>query len=146
MAKHRRGRTAASKPAKADAAVDRLPLSLPDVYLLTAHSAGQEAVGGLTLTIDQDGLTVIAPHGTTAAQLTWSELTLLETVGHTRAPGGEEAVALEATGPVRTHRFIVPTEDPVALEATIAAITGDTRPDRPRNARPDRPKKKRKRK
>jgi hypothetical protein len=124
MAKHRRGRSTTSAASAPTTTVSPLPLSLADVYLLTAESEGREAVGGLTLVVDQDGLTVITPHRTTAARLTWSELTVLKTAGRTRAPGGEEAVLLEATGARRSHRFVVPTEDPLALEATMAEITG----------------------
>ena len=90
MAKHRRGRS------KTAPAVDLLPLTLGDVYLLTAESDGQLAVGGLAVVIDHQGLSVFAPNGTAAAELSWSELTVLRTAGPTTAPGGEEAVLLEA--------------------------------------------------
>jgi hypothetical protein len=105
---------------------------MKDVFLLTAESDGQQAVGGLTVTVDQGGLTVISPHGTTAAQFAWPELTVLRTAGRTPAPGGEEAVLLEVSGPGRTHRFAVPTDDPVVLETTIAGITGIPAPETPR--------------
>jgi hypothetical protein len=126
MAKHRRGRSHPS------VVVDLLPLSLGDVYLLTAESDGQLAVSGLTLVVDGEGFTVFAPDGTTAAVLTWSELTVLKTAGPTTAPGGEEAVLLEASSTLRTHRFAVPTGDVAGLETRIAAITGvrDTDPRR----------------
>jgi hypothetical protein len=131
MAKHRRGR--ANEPPVADP----LPLSLGDVYLLTAESDGRVAVGGLTLVVDQNGLTVVAPSGSTAAALAWSELTVLRTVGATTAPAGESAVLLEAASAVRTHRFAVPTEDAFTLETTIASITGipAVEPPRPRKRR-----------
>jgi hypothetical protein len=99
-------------------------LSLGDVHLLTAESDGQLAVGPLTLIIDDQGLSVIAPDGVTAAALTWAELTVLRTAGRVRAPGGEDAVLLEASSSLRTHRFAVPTDDPVTLESTISALTG----------------------
>jgi len=117
-AKHRR------RLAKRPPDVDPLPLSLPDVYLLTADSAGQLAVGHLTLVIDDHGLAVLAPDGSTAAALTWAELTVLQTTGRTSAPDGRGAVLLEASSAVRTHRFAVPAPDPVVLERTIALITG----------------------
>ncbi len=129
MAKHRRGRSNAS------AVGDRLPLSFSEVYLLTAESQGQLAVGGLTLVVDHDGLSVVAPHGSTAAALAWSELTVLRTEGRTTAPGGEEAVFLEASRGERTHRFVVPTDDASSLESTIAAITGVPGPEPSRRAR-----------
>ena len=118
MAKHRRGRSPRTPP------VDRLPLSLHDVYLLTTESDGQLAVGGLALVVDQVGLTVCAPDGSTAAALTWPDLTVLRTSGRTTGPGGEGAVLLEAASATRTHRFVVPTGDADTFERTIAAITG----------------------
>jgi hypothetical protein len=131
MAKHRRGRS------KESPAVDLLPLRLADVYLLTAESEGQLAVGGLALVIDHRGLSVFAPDGTAAAELAWSELTVLRTAGPATAPGGEDAVLVEAASALRTHLFAVPTGDSVALEATMAAITGvaDDDPRRPARRR-----------
>ncbi|HEY5250520.1 MAG TPA: hypothetical protein VIJ09_02610 [Acidimicrobiales bacterium] len=122
MAKHRR-RLSRRSPS-VDLPSPSLPLSLRDVYLLTAESAGQVAIGQLTLVIDDHGLRVIAPEGEIAAKLAWSELTVLQTAGRLTAPGGEDAVLLEASSAVRTHRFAVPTGDPRTLESTIAAITG----------------------
>ena len=121
MAKHRRGRSAESP------AADPLPLSLHDVYLLTAESNGQLAVGGLALVVDQVGLTVFAPDGSVAAALAWSDLTILRTTGRTTAPAGEDAVLLEASSSTRTHRFAVPTDDAGTFESTIATITGESR-------------------
>jgi hypothetical protein len=121
MAKHRR------RPGKRSAPADlplSFPLSLSGVYLLTAESDGQMAVGQLTLIIDDHGFSVMAPDGEIAAALAWSELTVLQTAGRVSAPGGEDAVLLEAASSARTHRFAVPTADPVTLESTIAALTG----------------------
>jgi len=129
MAKHGRGRT--NEPP----AGDPLPLSLSDVYLLTAQSDGQLAVGGLALTVDHQGLTVFAPDGRPAATLPWSELTVLRAVGRTTAPGGGEAVLLEASSHARSHRFIVPTGDADNLESTLSAITGVPAPDTARRSR-----------
>ena len=117
-AKHRRGRSPETAP------TDRLPLSLHAVYLLTAESDGQQAVGGLALVLDHQGLTVFAPNGSAAAALAWPDLRVLRTTGRTTAPGGEDAVLLEAASSDRTHRFAVPTGDADTFESTIAAITG----------------------
>jgi hypothetical protein len=115
--------------------VDPLPLSLADVYLLTAESNGQQAVGGLTLVIDHQGLAVLAPNGTVAADLAWSELSLLRTAGRTSGPGGENAVYLEASSGARTHTFVVPTGDADAFESTIAVVTGVPAPAPARRSR-----------
>jgi hypothetical protein len=129
MAKHRRGRS------KESPAAGLLPLTLAGVYLFTAESDGQLAVGGLALVIDHRGLSVFAPEGTVAAELAWSELTVLRTAGPTTAPGGEEAVLLEAASALRKHLFAVPTGDSVALEAAMAAITGTAEDNPPRRGR-----------
>ena len=115
--------------------VDPLPLSLGSVYLLTADSGGELAVGGLALVVDDDGVSVVSPTGTTAAALAWSDLTVLRTGGRTTAPGGEEAVVLEAATAERMHRFAVPTDDAGRLESTIAALTGIPSPGPPRRRR-----------
>jgi hypothetical protein len=129
MAKHRRGRS------KESPTVDLLPVTLADVYLLTAESDGQLAVGGLALVVDHRGLSVFAPDGTAAAELAWSELTALRTAGPATAPGGEDAVLLEAASALRTHVFAVPTSDAAALETTVAAIAGAAEVNPPRRAR-----------
>jgi hypothetical protein len=129
MAKHGRGRS------RDTAVVDPLPLTLRDIYLLTAESDGQLALPGLGLVIDGQGLTVFAPHGATAAALTWSELTVLRAAGRTTGPGGEDAVILEARSEQRTHRFVVPTDDAEAFEATIGVITGVPGTELPRRTR-----------
>src|ERR1700722_19327139 len=104
MAKHGRGRS------RETPAVDPLPLTLHDIYLLTAESDGQLALPGLGLVIDSQGLTVFTPEGATAAALAWSELTVLRTAGRSTTPGGEHGVILEARSERRTHRFVVPTD------------------------------------
>lgn len=135
MAKHRRGRSTTSATRTPTVVTATLPLRLFDVYLLTAESDGQQAVGGLTLVVDQDGLTVTAPHGTIAARLPWSEVTVLKTAGRSRAPDGVEGVLLEVSGARGTHRFIIRGDDPVGLEATVATMTGKAGLDLPRRAR-----------
>jgi hypothetical protein len=118
MARHRKRRGSTETETKS------LPLTLPDVYLVTAESGRQLAVNGLGLFLDEFGLTVLSPEGKTAAKLAWSELTSLRTKGRTTAPAGETALLLEATSATRSHQFLVPTEDPAALERLIALVTG----------------------
>jgi hypothetical protein len=133
MAKHRRVRSTDRNTELS--ATHALPLALADVYLLTAESDGQLAIGNLTLVLDDEGLTVLAPDGSSAAGLTWPELTSLRTTGRTTGPGGERAVVLEAASEMRTHRFVVPTRDAPALETTIASLTGATVAEPARRAR-----------
>jgi hypothetical protein len=129
MAKHRRGRSSEST------SVGPLPLALDDVYLLTAESDGQMAVGGLSLVVDHNGLVVSSPGGATAAALPWSEMTVLRTSGRTTILEGPDTVVLEASTATRTHRFAVPTDDPGALEQAIGSITGVPAPVPPRRGR-----------
>jgi hypothetical protein len=129
MAKHRRGRASESQ------AMDPLPLTLGGVYLLTAESNGELAVGGLALEINHRGLTVFGPGGAPAADLAWAELSALRTAGRTTAPGGEDAVVLEASSSLRTHRFAVPTADADAFETAIVTITGVPAPQLVRGSR-----------
>jgi hypothetical protein len=131
MAKHRRSRSSTSAVPTPSIPVDPLPLTLRDVYLLTTDAGQEMAVGSLTVVVDHPGLSVLAPDGRIAAVLTWSDLTVLRTAGPVSAPGGENAVLLVAASRQRSHRFAVPTSDPVALEATIAEITGVPAPDPP---------------
>ncbi|MGH9018203.1 MAG: hypothetical protein ACRDY1_10695 [Acidimicrobiales bacterium] len=112
-------------------------MALERAYLLTAQSNGELAVGDLTLVLDDVGLTIVSPHGTTASVLPWADLTGLRTDGPVTAPGGEGAVLLEASSATRIHRFAVPTTDVGAFESTIATVTGapsrpTTRPSRRR--------------
>jgi hypothetical protein len=92
-------------------------------------------VGGLALVVDQVGVTVGAPDGAIIAVLAWPDLTALRTTGRTAAPGGQDAVLLEAATATRTHRFLVPTADADGFERTIAAITGVPDPDSRRRSR-----------
>jgi hypothetical protein len=75
-----------------------------------------------------------------ATALTWAELTVLQTTGRTSAPDGRDAVLLEASSSVRTHRFAVPAPDPVLLERTIALITGVPGAESPERRRRRRPR------
>ena len=129
MAKHGRNRT--DEPPDADP----LPLALGDVYLLTAESGGEEAVGGLGLVLDHDGVTVLGPSGTPAAAIEWSQITSLRTGGRTIAPGGRPAVVLEATTARRTHRFAVPTNHATDLETAIDGLAWVPVTDPPRRRR-----------
>ena len=110
-------------------------MTLNDVYLLTNEGEGRLAVEGLSLVIDDRGLTVIAPHGSVAATRSWPELVFLRTLGPATAPAGETAIVLEAADTARVHRFLVPTEDPSRLETLVASLTGvplSREPPRPR--------------
>jgi hypothetical protein len=94
-------------------------LLLSDVYLLTAASEGREAVAGLSLQIDDSGLTVRKPDGSMGARMTWPTISRLDANGRMRTPGGSPGVVVQADSGDRTHRFLVPARDPAELERQI---------------------------
>jgi hypothetical protein len=100
------------------------PLVLSDVYLLTAESQGKTAVPGLTVQLDGSGLTVRKPDGTTGAFVAWSEVSGLVADRRMRTPAGSQGVVLEAVTTSRTHRFVVPSDNPEGLRHEIAQLAG----------------------
>ena len=109
------------------------PLVLADVYLLTAESQGSTAVPGLTVQLDESGLTVRKPDGTTGAFLPWADVSGLVADRRIRTPAGSQGVVLEAVTTTRTHRFVVPSDNPEGLRHEIThlartMVTPDTSP------------------
>jgi len=100
------------------------PLVLSDVYLLTAESQGNTAVPGLTVQLDESGLTVRKPDGTTGAFLAWTEVSGLVADRRIRTPAGSQGVVLEAVTTTRTHRFVVPSDNPEGLRHEISHLAG----------------------
>ena len=107
-------------PRVADAG--RRVLELSDVYLLTAASAGQDAVPGLRVVLDAVGLTVRKPDGDVAAAVSWVDISRLEARARMWTPTGEPGVVVEAEAEPRTHRFLVPTGDPEGLEREVVDL------------------------
>ncbi len=99
-------------------------LILSDVYLLTAESGGSVAVPGLTLVMDASGLTVRKPDGAVGAALGWDEVSGLVADKRMRTPAGHPGVVLEAVTAVKTHRFVVPSDNPAGLEYEVAQLAG----------------------
>jgi hypothetical protein len=98
------------------------PLLLSDVYLLTADSEGRIAVPGLTVLLDESGLTVRKPDGEIGAIVAWADVTTLVASMRMRTPAGSQGVVVEVVTPSRTHRFVVPTDDPLGLESMITHL------------------------
>jgi hypothetical protein len=125
------------------------PITVPDPFSLTLEgvhvlagtgsggdggapdAAGQLVVPGMSLVLDQIGVTVLKPDGTVGAVLPWPGLVRVATVERAPAPGGGQALVLEVATAARTHRFLVPTDNPGELEAVIAEVvaarTGPTK-------------------
>lgn len=101
---------------------DSFELTLSDVYLLTTESQGEITVPGLTVVLDQLGLTVVKPDGAVGAVLAWDKLRSLRTAERVQMPSGTCAVVVEAVSDDRTHRFAVPSDDPDGLEAAVARL------------------------
>jgi hypothetical protein len=100
------------------------PLMLSDVYLLTAESDGSVAVPGLTVMLDESGLTVRKPDGSIGAVVSWADVSGLGATRRIRTPAGSHGVIVEAVTSSRTHRFVVPSDNPDGLEYEINQVAG----------------------
>ena len=98
------------------------PLVLSDVYLLTADSDGNVAVPGLTVVLDESGLTVRKPDGDVGAVVEWGDVSGLVASKRMRTPAGSPGVIVEAVTASRTHRFVVPSDNPAGLEYEVTQI------------------------
>jgi len=98
------------------------PLVLSDVYLLTAESGGNVAVPGLTVVLDGSGLTVRKPDGDIGAVVAWSDVSGLVASKRIRTPAGSPGVIVEAVTASRTHRFVVPSDNPAGLEYEVTQL------------------------
>src|ERR1700722_1216304 len=98
------------------------PLVLSDVYLLTAESGGNVAVPGLTVVLDGCGLTVRKPDGDIGAVVAWADVSGLAATKRIRTPAGSPGVIVEAGTATRTHRFVVPSDNPEGLEYEVAQL------------------------
>jgi hypothetical protein len=107
------------------------PLVLSDVYLFTAVSGGNTAVPGLTVVLDRSGLTVRKPDGGVGAVVAWSEVVGLTASERMRTPAGNRGVIVEAVTASRTHRFLVPSDNPDGLEYELGQLASSAVADRP---------------
>jgi hypothetical protein len=107
-----------------ETAASGAPLLLADVYLLTAESDGSVAVPGLTVMLDGSGLTVRKPDGSVGAVVPWAEVSGLGATRRIRTPAGSHGVIVEAVTSSRTHRFVVPSDNPDGLEYEINQVAG----------------------
>src|SRR5579863_4379951 len=98
------------------------PLVLSDVYLLTAESGGNVAVPGLTVVLDGSGLTVRKPDGAIGAEVAWADVSGLVATKRIRTPAGNPGVIVEAVTASRTHRFVVPSDNPDGLEYEVSQL------------------------
>jgi hypothetical protein len=101
---------------------DPFSLTLTGVHVLASNGDGQLAVPGMWLVLDQIGVTVLKPDGKVGAVLPWAELVRVTAVERARAPVGGQALVIEAATESRTHRFLVPTDDPGELAAVVAEV------------------------
>ena len=126
-----------TEPSSPDEPSELGALSFEGVYLLTAESDSQAAVPGLNLEIDAEGITVRKPDGAVSAVMAWAQLSSVTARRRMRTPVGRLALVLEAATASKTHRFVVPAEDPEAVEREITRISGAgrsrARRDRPRS-------------
>jgi hypothetical protein len=107
------------------------PLVLCDVYLFTGESGADTAVPGLTVVLDGSGLTVRKPDGAVGAVVEWGEVVGITASRRMRTPAGSRGVVVEAQTPSRTHRFLVPSDNPDGLEYELSQLAGPAMADRP---------------
>jgi hypothetical protein len=109
-------------------------LTLSDVLLLTSQDGEAVVVPGLGVLVDHLGMTVTKLDGTVVAVLKWGTLQSVRAGGRLGTgasdPAFREAVVVEAVSATRTHRFVVPTNDPDGLEAVVSELK---RPEEPRS-------------
>lgn len=125
-------------PESSDLPAEQDSLDLSGVYLLTAESDWQTAVPGLGLVVDRDGLTVRKPNGEVTAALGWAQVSRISAVERMRTPVGRLGLVLEVTTATKPHRFVIPVDDPDALEngvARLVAAYGSQRATRARWSR-----------
>jgi hypothetical protein len=111
--------------------------SVPDVLLLTEGREGEVAIPHLTLTFLDSGLTLEKADGEQVWECDWTGLSELAPVERCVLPDGRGGVVIavvEREGR-RMHRFVLATDDAVAMEGAVrerAAAHGlHTRSERP---------------
>ena len=114
----------------AEGTTEPTSLEFAGVYLLTAESDGQAAVPGLTVALDTRGLTIRKPDGEVSTVIGWTQLSSVTAAGRMRTPVGRPGLVLEARTAAKVHRFVVPSDDPDALEQEIVRL--DASAPRPR--------------
>jgi hypothetical protein len=93
-----------------------------DVYLLTGGADGTVAVPQLALTLLPGGIELDKPDGEIVWSCTWPELHELSPVERSVLPDGSDGVVVEVVEKGRRgrrHRFVLPTDDPVAVEELL---------------------------
>jgi hypothetical protein len=106
-------------------------LQLADVYLLTNDASGPIAIPGLGLAIDPIAITLIKPNGEVGAVMPWSQVRSLSARERSTTPEGSPALLVEVTDSLKTHRFVVPADDPDGLELALIAFSSRTTSPRP---------------
>lgn len=118
--------TPASPPNSQPPARDQI--TLPGVYLLTNDANGPVAIPDLALVVDQLGLTVLKPDGQVGAVLPWDQVRAFKAAERSSTPQGQPALVLEATDTLKAHRFVVPAQDPDALQLALGTLASRTGP------------------
>jgi hypothetical protein len=94
--------------------------SIPDVYLLTKGSDGTVAIPHLSLTFRSAGVELAKSDGEVVWRCTWTKMDELSTAERSTLPDGRNGIVVVVVERgVRRHRFVLPTEDPAGIEATV---------------------------
>jgi hypothetical protein len=94
--------------------------SVQDVYLLTDGPEGAVAVPHLRLTLHDTGVSVERADGEPVWSSAWSEVEEMSPVERSELPGGRQGVVVVVLERgTKLHRFVLPSDDPAATEATL---------------------------
>lgn len=96
---------------------------VPDVFLVTESKDGRVAVPHLHLAFVEDGIEVSKHNGEAAWDCKWDDLDELSTAEHSILPDGNAGLVVLVTehGGMH-HRFVIPTDHPEEVEATIRTL------------------------
>jgi hypothetical protein len=96
---------------------------LSEVYLLTDGRDGRIAIPRLQLDLGPTGIRLAKENADIAWSCRWDALSELSSAERSVLPNGNEGVVLvmvERAG--RRHRFVIPTDEPTALESRLRRL------------------------
>lgn len=98
-------------------------LAFDNVYVLTSTPEAPSAIPDLRLTISDTGVQVFRANGVTVWGAAWAQVAGLSAPERSRLPDGRQGLVVHLlVSGGRTHRFVVPTDDPGPLEDLLADL------------------------
>jgi hypothetical protein len=97
-------------------------LRFSGVYLLSSLSDGPGAIANLQLELGEGAITLTKEDGVTIWTTPWEEVTEIATPDRADLPDGSKGVVwVVTTRQRRSHRFVIASDDPSALEAALSS-------------------------